>query len=160
MDPPVTPLEARAALNTVARGRRRVIDEIDLPRWYWLGVALGWIGLGLITDLRNNWLSVAATVGFGAVHAAVFPRVMSGRHRTQRLSVSADVAGREAPWLVIGALIALAGVTIAGSLAAAADGAGHPVTVASIVVAVMIVFGGPHLLAVVRSRAARGAASQ
>lgn len=151
MDPPVTPLEARAALNTVARGRRRVIDEIDLPRWYWLGVALGWIGLGLITDLRNNWLSVAATVGFGAVHAAVFPRVMSGRHRTQRLSVSADVAGREAPWLVIGALIALA---------AAADGAGHPVTVASIVVAVMIVFGGPHLLAVVRSRAARGAASQ
>jgi hypothetical protein len=41
----VTPLEARAALETIERGRLRVIDEIDLPSWYWWGVALGWIGL-------------------------------------------------------------------------------------------------------------------
>lgn len=39
MDHPVTPTEARAALDTVDRGRRRVIDEIDLPRWYWIGLA-------------------------------------------------------------------------------------------------------------------------
>jgi hypothetical protein len=42
-----------------------------------------------------------------------------------------------------------------GALAAGADGAGHPTTVASIVVAVMIVLGGPQLLAVVRRKAAR-----
>jgi hypothetical protein len=83
--------------------------------------------------------------------------VLSGRHRTRQLSVSADVAGRQAPRLVIGGLIVLTGLTVAGALAANADGAGHPVTVASIVVAVMIVLGGPQLLAIVRRKAARAA---
>jgi hypothetical protein len=33
MQTPITPQEARAALDTIDRDRRRVIDEIDLPRW-------------------------------------------------------------------------------------------------------------------------------
>ena len=41
MQPEITPQEARLALDTIDRGRRRVIDEIDLPRWYWWGLALG-----------------------------------------------------------------------------------------------------------------------
>jgi hypothetical protein len=53
----------------------------------------------------------------------------------------------------------LALVTIAGALAASADGARHPVTIASCFVAVIIVFGGPQLLAWVRRRAARDVAS-
>src|SRR5258707_1093391 len=138
MQRPVTPLEARAALETIERGRLRVIDEIDLPGWYWWGLALGWIGLGFITDLGHPWVTAAATLTFGAVHAAVAPRVVSGRHRSGSLSVSADVAGRLVPRLVIGGLIMLAALTVAGSLAATADGARHPVTVASIVVAALI----------------------
>ena len=88
MQTEITPQEARAALDTIDRGRRRVIDEIDLPRWYWWGLALGWIALGYITDLKHPWLTAAATLLFGAVHAAVAPRVASGRHRTHQLSVS------------------------------------------------------------------------
>jgi hypothetical protein len=159
MEQHVTPVEARSALEAIERGRLRVIDEIDLPGWYWWGVALGWIGLGFVTDLGHPWLTAAATLTFGTVHAAVAPRVVSGRHRSRRLSVSADVAGSHAPRLVIGGLIILAGLTVAGSLAAAADGARHPVTAASIVVAVMIVLGGPRLLSVIRRKAARAAAS-
>ena len=53
MEHPVTPNEARAALDSVDRGRRQVIDEIDLPRWYWVGLALGWIALGVLTDLKH-----------------------------------------------------------------------------------------------------------
>jgi hypothetical protein len=159
MERNVTPLEARAALETIERGRLRVIDEIDLPAWYWWGLALGWIGLGFITDLGHPWVTAAATLVFGAVHSSVAPRVVSGRHRSRRLSVSAEVAGRHIPRLVFGGLIILAAVTVAGALAAAADGARHPVTVASIFVAMMIVLGGPQLLAAVRRRAARAAAS-
>jgi hypothetical protein len=159
MERNVTPLEARAALDTIEHGRLRVIEEIDLPHWYWWGLALGWIALGYITDLRHSWLTAAATLAFGAVHAAVAPRVVSGRHRSRSLSVRADVAGAHVARLVIGGLILLAGVTIAGSLAAAADGARHPVTVTSVVIAVILVLGGPRLLAVVRRRAARAAAS-
>jgi hypothetical protein len=154
----VTPQEARTALDTVDRGRLRVIDEIDLPRWYWWGLALGWIGLGFITDLKHPWLTAVATLIFGAVHASVAPRVTSGRHRTQRLSVRAELAGPQTARLVIGGVIALGCLTVAGALAASADGARHPVTIASMFVAVMIVLGGPQLLAAVRRRAARTSA--
>jgi len=153
----VTPHEARAALDTVQRGRLRIVDEIDLPSWYWAGLALGWIGLGLLADLAPSWVTTVATFAFGAIHSTVASRVLSGRHRTRQLSVRADVAGRHAPRLVIGGLLLMTALTVAAALAARADGARHPVTIASIVVAVTIVLGGPRLLAVVRRKAARAA---
>jgi 4-hydroxybenzoate polyprenyltransferase len=152
-----TPEEARAALDAVTRGRLRVIDEIDLPRWYWWGLAIGWVALGVITDLKHPWLTAAATLVFGAVHSSVAPRVASGRHRTQQLSVSAKLTGARTARLVIGSVAVLGALTVGLALAANADGARHPVTIASIVVAVMIVLGGPQLLASVRRRAARSA---
>jgi hypothetical protein len=153
MEREISPLEARAALETADLGRRRVVDEIDLPQWYWWGLALGWIALGFLTDLKHPWLTAAATLVFGAVHSAVAPRVVSGRHRTPQLSVRAEVAGRHTARMVLLAVVSLAGVTVAAALAAGADGARHPVTMASVLVAVMIVLGGPRLLALIRRRA-------
>jgi hypothetical protein len=65
-----------------------VIDEVDVPGWYWWGLALGWIVLGVIADVGPGWL----TIVFGAVHASVAPRVISGRHASRSLSVRAAVA--------------------------------------------------------------------
>jgi hypothetical protein len=45
--------------------------------------------------------------------------------------------------IVFGFLVALAGVTTAAGFAAYADGAEHPGTIASVLVAVMILLGGP-----------------
>jgi hypothetical protein len=151
----VTDTEARAALDAIERSRREVIAEIDMPTWYWWGLALGWIGLGVVTDLRHPWLTAAATLAFGAVHAAVSQLVVGGRHRTTQLSVRAEVAGLWTPFVVIAGLLGLAALTIAGAIAASADDARHPVTISSIVVAVVIVFGGPRLMAAIRRRAAR-----
>jgi hypothetical protein len=153
MEPRVTSLEARAALGAADRSRLRVINEIDVPAWYWWGLAVGWIGLGFITDLKHPWLTAAATLVFGAVHAGVAPRVASGRHRTRSLSVRAEIAGRHTGRLVILAVAALGALTVAAALAAGADDAHHPVTIASIFVAVTIVLGGPRLLAAIRRRA-------
>ena len=149
--------EAQAALDDVERGRLRIIDEIDVPGWYWWGVALGWIALGVIADVADPWVTTVATFLYGAIHATVAGRVVDGRHRSGRLAVHADVAGRLAPRLVIGGLLAMVVVTIAVSLAAQADGARHPTTIASALVAVIILLGGPRLLTIVRRRAARAA---
>ena len=157
MERHATPLEAHAALDAIERSRLRVIDEIDLPRWYWWSVALGWIAVGFVSDLGQQWITLGATFAFGAAHSTVAPRVLSGRHRTHDLSVRSDVAGRQVPRLVIGGLLLLVGLTVAGSLAASADGARHPATIASIVVAVIVLLGGPRLLAAVRRKAARAA---
>ena len=151
----LTDAEARAALEEIDRSQRRVIDEIDMPRWYWWGLALGWIGLGFVTDLGHPWVTAAATLAFGAVHSGVASHVLSGRHRSPQLSVRADVAGPSVAAVVIGFLLGLAAVTIALAVLAEADGAGHPVTAASIVVAVALIFGGPSLMAAVRRRAER-----
>jgi len=127
-----------------------------MPRWYWWGLALGCIVLGFVNDLGHAWVTALATLAFGAVHAGVASHVLSGRHRSPQLSVRADAAGPSVPALVIGFLLGLAAVTVALALLANADGAGHPVTAASVVVAVAVLFGGPTLMSGVRRRAARG----
>jgi hypothetical protein len=154
MERQITAEEARAALAVAERGRRQVVEEIAIPGWYWWSVALGWVALGVITDLKHAWLTSAATFAFGAVHSAVAPRVIDGRHASRALSVRAEVVGRRLSFVVLGGLIALAGVTVGGALAASADGARHPVTIASVPVAVAIVLGGPRVLEIVRRRAA------
>jgi hypothetical protein len=153
VDTELTAAEARAALADIERSRRRVIDEIDMPRWYWWGLAVGWVGLGIVTDLKHPWITVVATFVFGAVHAAVAQKVLGGRRRTAQLSVSVDLAGRSTPLLVIAGLMGLGALTVGGSLAASADGARHPVTIASVLVATLVVLGGPRLMSALRSRA-------
>jgi uncharacterized membrane protein YkvI len=150
----ITPGEAQAALAAADRGRRAVIDEIALPAWYWWFLALGWIALGVLSDVGNPWISTTATILFGAVHATVAPRVIDGRHRSDRLTVSRDVAGRHIGRVVIGAVMAMAVVTVAAALAVNADGTEHPATVASVFVAAIIVLGGPRLLDALRRQVA------
>jgi hypothetical protein len=155
----VTNAEARAALDEIERSRRQVIDEIGMPRWYWWGLALGWIALGFLTDLHHPWLTASVTLAFGGVHASVSRLVIGGRHRTTQLSVHAHVAGRYAPLVVLAGLVGLGALTVVGAVAASSDGARHPVTTASIGVAVLIVLGGPLLMAAIRRRAVRSSAS-
>ena len=98
----LTPEQARAALDTVERARRQVVDEIDIPAWYWASVAAGWIVLGVIADLDHPAATSVATLAFGAVHSWVAPRVVNGRHRNHRLSVRAAI---ESPRQLDGDLI-------------------------------------------------------
>jgi hypothetical protein len=151
----ITETEARLALDTVEHRRNQVIAEIDLPRWYWWGVGLGWIALGVISDLGHPWVTLAATFAFGTIHSAIAQRVLSGRHGSPQLSVRADVVSRRIPLVVIGFLLAMAVVTVGLALLANADGANHPATIASVVVAVAVICGGPNLMAAMRRRARR-----
>jgi 4-hydroxybenzoate polyprenyltransferase len=151
----ITPDEANAALHAVERERRTVIGQVALPAWYWWGLAVGWIALGVIADQKIAWLTSVSTLAFGAIHSAVAPRVIDGRHGNERVRVARDVVGRQVTWLVLGGLVVLAGVTIGAAFAANADGARDPATIASILVAVILVLGGPRLLEVARGRLAR-----
>ena len=122
----ITDADARSALTNIETRRRQIIAEIDIPRWYWWGVALGWVALGVITDFGIAWLTLAATFTFGAVHSAVAQHVLSGRHGSRQLSVRGDVVDRRLPVFVFSGLIALAAVTIVVAVLALAAGAGPP----------------------------------
>ncbi|MGW1738362.1 hypothetical protein ACWCPQ_06075 [Nocardia sp. NPDC001965] len=142
--------QARAALETVERARRRVAQEVGLPRGYWWAMAGGWIALGLIGDLGPPWLIIAATLFFGVGHSVVASRLLDGRRRTGRMQVSAAVAGRRTPIVVVGMLIALVALTVGVAIALDADGDRNPGIWAGLLVAAIIGFGGPEILRVLR----------
>lgn len=146
----VAPDQARAALDAAERARQQVAAEVGLPRWYWWGMAGGWLALGAIGELGPQWLTIVATVAFGMGHSTVASRLLDGRRRTDRLQVSAAVAGRRTPIVVIGMLLGLVALTVGAALALNADGAHHPTIWAAVLIAAIIGFGGPEILRTLR----------
>lgn len=147
------PAAARDALADIEGRRRQVAAEIGIPASYWWGVSLGWVAVGVLSDLGNPVVTTVATVLFGAVHATVAPRVLDGRHGSRDLSVRREVVGNRLARTLLGCLVLLGVVTVGLSFAAYADGAAHPGTIASIIVALAILAGGPALVALIRRRA-------
>jgi hypothetical protein len=155
-----TEAEARVALHGVDRARRRVIDQIGLPWWYWWGLAAAWVVLGILSDVADPWITLAATLVFGAAHSAVAQRLLAGTHRRPDVTVSRGVAGRRVALLMIGWLLFLVAVTVVVALLVDADGAQHPATIASVFVAVLILLGGPRLMDAIRAHAIRRAEAE
>ena len=147
--------EARVALHGVERAREQVIGQIGMPWWYWWGLAAAWIGFGVLSDLGATWWLVAAiTIVFGAVHSLVIRRLVAGRNRTGDVQVRREVAGRTEV-RVIGFLLVLIAVTIVTALLLDWDGAEHPGTWSGVFVALILLLGGPRVMAWIRRDAAR-----
>ncbi len=58
--------DADRALDGIDLRRGQIVAEIDVPAWYWWDLALGRVGV--VTVAGIPWLSIVATVGFGALH--------------------------------------------------------------------------------------------
>jgi hypothetical protein len=113
------------------------------------------VGLGVISDFAPPWVDIAATVLFGAAHASIAPRVLSGRRGSSQLSVRGDLVDRRIPILIIGLLVVMVAVTVGLALLLHVDGARHPATWASVVVAALLLAVGPALMGSARRRAER-----
>jgi hypothetical protein len=148
----ISEADAELALSTIDVRRRQVIAEVDVPWWYWWLIAAGWVAMGVISDLGIVWASIAAVLAFGAAHSMIAHRALSGRHRSGRLSVRAEAVSQHIPMFVLGFLVLLVVVTVPIAMLLAADGADHPCTVASVIVALAVLGGGPRLMAAMRRR--------
>src|ERR1700690_3044339 len=125
MNSKATEAEAQFAFSSIEHRRQQGIAEIDVPSRYWIGLAAGGLVLGVLAQYGPAWATIAGTVAFGAVHAAVAPRVLTGRHASTQVSVRSDLARHRVPALVIGFLLLMTGVTVGLALIANADGARH-----------------------------------
>ncbi|AYF75355.1 hypothetical protein D7D52_17440 [Nocardia yunnanensis] len=146
----IDPEQARAALDAAGRARRQVAEEVGLPRGYWWAMGCGWVFLGVIGQFAPGWVVAVATLAFGAGHATVASRWLDGRRRTGQVRVSAQVAGRRTPLVVIGMLLGLVALTVAAAVVLEADGAAHAPLWSAVLVAAIIGFGGPEMLRVGR----------
>jgi hypothetical protein len=151
----ISPSEAREALDAIERSRRQVIAEIDVPGWYWWFLAAGWVAVGAAVELGGPWVAGLAPLLFGALHAGLASHALSGRHRSGDLSVRRDIAGHSVLLVVFGFLVVLCAATLGLALLIDADGARHPGLLASFIVALMVLVGGPRLMAALRRRLAR-----
>ncbi|MEU1075981.1 MULTISPECIES: hypothetical protein [unclassified Streptomyces] len=142
--------QARAALDAVERARGKVAEEVGLPRGYWWAMAAGWLLLGALGTWTTPWVAGIATTVFGAAHGTFASGLLNGRRRTGQLQVSAAIASRRIPLVVIGMLIALVALTVLAALALDADGANHAAMWAAALVAAIVGFGGPEILRVLR----------
>jgi uncharacterized membrane protein len=154
---PIGESEAHAALRSITQSRQQVIAQINVPPWYWSGMAAGWVALGVIADFAPPWASIVGTVVFGAAHASIAPQVLTGRRGSSQLSVHGDLADRRIPLLIIGLLVVMVAVTVGIALLLHADGARHPATWASVVVAALLLVGGPSFMGAIRQRTERSA---
>lgn len=152
----ISAAEARETLEAIDLGRRVVVKEVGMPPWYWWCLAVGWIVVGVAADSGSAWVTGAATFLFGMLHAIAYGRVAGGRHRTDRVSVSAGTVGRRTSVVVLGSLLGLGAMTTVVGFLTAFDGARHPATLASVLVAVIILLGGPRLMGSLRESASRG----
>jgi hypothetical protein len=155
MSTPITEAEARFALSSIERRRQQVLAEIDVPFWYWVVLAAGWAVLGVLADYGPAWATIGATFLFGAAHATFAPRVVTGRRGSAQLSIDRDLVSHRIPLVVIGFLIVMTVATVGLALLFDADGARHPAALAGGVVAVIVLAGGPALMAWMRRRAER-----
>lgn len=137
---------ASDALAAVDAATRRVAGEVGLPRWYWWGMGAGWVVLGALSDVAPPWVTMLATLVFGAGHSTIASRLLDGRRGTSGLQVRADVAGRGVTVTVIGILLAFVVLGICAAFALDADGAGHPAAWAGLLVGLLAALGGPELL--------------
>ena len=150
---PIDDSEARLALGMVEHRRQQVLAEISVPYWYWVFLAGGWIGLGVLGDVSAGWVLSVATLVFGAIHSSIAPRVISGRNPSAQLSIRGELVSRRLPALILGFVLVMAIVTVAFALILNADGARHPSLFAGVVVGLLVIAGGPSLVAEVRRRA-------
>ena len=144
--------EATLALEAIERRRREVMAEIDVPAWYWATLAGGWAGVGAVAQYGPAWATTLATAAFGAAHATIAPRVLSGRNASPQLSVRQELVSHRIPLYVIGFLITMMAGTVGTALWLHADGARHSALGAGLVVGALVLTGGPTLMAAIRRR--------
>jgi hypothetical protein len=155
MTVPISESEAQFARSSIERRRQQVVAEINVPTWYWLFLAAGWVLLGVLADFGPAWATIVTTLLYGAVQAGISPRVLSGRRASPQLSIRGDLVSRRFPVLVIGFLLVMTAATVGVALVLHADGARHAAIWASVVVALLVLVGGPTLVSSVRHHAER-----
>lgn len=107
---------------------------------YWIGAAVGWVALGAIVDLGNSWAIAVATLAYGAATAAVMPQIVASLGTVDDHGAAGRAFAR-----IYGYLVTLAAGTVILGVLFGADGARHPVTVASLVIAVVLMATGPRV---------------
>ena len=127
----------------MGRTQQQVIDAALVPTWYWCVVAVLTVGLGGVVDSGRSVLVATAVPVFVVVVAGMTVWMILGRGRAQLSSALMDGPGAAR-------IVGFVGVVVLGSLGTGfvldSRGASAPATIATLVGAAGVAFGGPLLM--------------
>jgi hypothetical protein len=144
-----SPDDAAAALSTVEKRQRQVVDQAELPTRFWWATGILMVAFAAAVDSYRHRPAVIAVLVVIFI-AAILGLIGWSVRRAVRAPVSNRLLG---PRGVL-AILAFIGADIAISLSVAfvlqSRGFSHPATAGVAVGAVLLALGGPRLMAYLR----------
>lgn len=149
MTAPRGPRQALTALNEIGSRRQQVVNVATIPNWYWLFVGLPMIGLALAVDTRNSTTIGVGVTAFVIVVLTATAAVMVPSYR--RAQWHRELLGTRGPISIIAFVGVAVGATLGLAFGLQAAGVTHPATIACLIGAAGVIFGGPILMRRLRS---------
>ncbi len=140
---------AAAALAEIQARQGKVIDRLLVPNWYWWGVGLGMVVLGVAVDFGTATLVTAAAVVYGVGVAILTLGLVLGAQRGAK--VSPELLGNRGTMAMLLFIWGSILVSLGTGFGLRALGFAYPATAATVVGAVAMIGGGPRLMGYLRS---------
>jgi hypothetical protein len=139
--------QAASALEQVKQRQEQVIDRLLVPRWYWLIVAVGMVAVGAVADTGQRAYIVPAAFIYALAVAGLSLWIMLGAARAK---LHSELLGAQGAVAIVAFVYVVVGVSLAVAFALKAWGFTHPGAAGTVAGAVLLVIGGPVLMAVLR----------
>jgi hypothetical protein len=153
MNTNIDPEEAARALSEVHHRQRRAVDAAMIPGWFWWAIGALVVVLSAGVDSRRPVLVGVAAVVFGIGLAATIVLLVT----RIPVQIRNDLVGSVGALMIVGFVLCLVAVTLGVAFTLRAVDVPYPATLASVVCAAGLGFGGPwltrRLRAVMTSRA-------
>lgn len=141
--------EAAAALSAVQERQRQIVDQAQLPTWYWSAIGALMVAFAATVDsYRNHPVVIGVSVAIFV--AAVLSLTGWAIRRVARAQVSGHILGARGVLAILAFIGAVIGISLAAAFAFQARGLTHPATAGVTVGAVLLALGGPRLMSYLR----------
>jgi hypothetical protein len=151
--------DAAGELAEINRRQAGVIEAVLVPRWYWWAVGLLLIPLGVAADLHDRRAAPIVVIAVAVTIAALTLWMITGAYRGARIHSS--TLGSGGSLYIVGFVWLVVGTTLLFAFGLQFERMPYPGTLGTVLAAVMLIVGGPMLMARLRrSMVERSAATR
>ena len=144
-------LEASGAageLDAIKKSQAGAIEAVLVPRWYWWVVGILVVPIGLAADSHQRVATAMVAVAAALVIAAVSVAMITGAYRGARIHPA--TLGAAGSLYIVGFILLVVGAALVIAFSLQAAGNRFPGTIGTVVTAVLLIVGGPILMASLR----------
>jgi hypothetical protein len=140
--------DAARELAEIEKRQAGVIDAVLIPRWYWWAVGVLIVPIGFAADSHQRTATAIVAVAMALVIAGLSVWMISGAYPGARIHPA--TLGSAGALYIVGFVWLVVGVSLAVAFGLQAAGVAYPGTIGTVLAAVMLIGGGPMLMARLR----------